>query len=84
MAVDPGDWTVSAYLSRLDPELARLLEIQHFKPIDPESVPLTDTAQAAVGSYCRSIVALAAAAKVLQTVAAIPGSFGQMYHGGTK
>jgi hypothetical protein len=63
-------------LARLSPEFARLLEIQHFKPIDPESVPLTDMAQAAVESYCRSIVALAAAAKAMQTVAAIPDSFG--------
>jgi hypothetical protein len=82
MSIDPGDWTVNAKLAALDPLLARLLEIQHFKPIDPDAVALSDIAKSTVDVYVSAIISLAVAARAMQTAAFTAGNFRQSASGG--
>jgi hypothetical protein len=81
MAVDPGDWTINSKLAELDPALAHLLEIQHFKPILPDAVAQNEMSKAVLDTYFAAIVSLATAAKSMQTVANVSGNFGQTVGG---
>jgi hypothetical protein len=81
MAIDPGDWTINGKLAQLDPALARSLELQHFKPIDPDAVAQSSVAKSVLESYVSSIISLARAAQAFQAVAAVPGNFSQSVSG---
>jgi len=78
MGTEPGDWTINSKLAELDPQLARLLEVQHFKPINPDAVAQSDVAKSAVESYVSAIVLLAQTGMLMQTVARAPGNFESM------
>jgi hypothetical protein len=75
--MEPGDWTVNAKLAQLDPQLAQYLTLLHFKPINPDAAAVSDVAKATVDNYVSSIVSLVQATKMMQSVAKVPGNFGE-------